>query len=150
MKFEKIVKFSPAFDKRDPLPHKNYGIGAVKCYMVLKGENGAVHFVFSTGIFLPEIVEEYYKDKRDLFHYEYDGKGSQSYYMGFDVGYHSLKPLDKYQKEREGRPCDWLDDRLCWGDGSALRAEEWMDVLVRQGSDKIWEMLEEEYKSILE
>lgn len=150
MKLERITKFSPAFDKRHKDPSKNYGIGAMRCFMVLKGKENAVHFIFSTGIYLPETVEEYYRDGRDLFHYTFTGnEGKQSYYMGHDVGYHSLVPLHDYQLEYGSRAnCDWLDGQSCYGDGSALRADEWMDVFVREGSDKIWEMLEVEYKTM--
>jgi len=38
MKLERIVDFSPAFDKRHKDPKKNYGIGAVLIRFVLKGE----------------------------------------------------------------------------------------------------------------
>lgn len=149
-KLEQIVKFSPAYDKRDPDPKKNYGIGCTRCFMVLKGEKGCVHFAFGTGMYLEKTVEEYYKDGRDLFHFTFSGsEGKQSYYMGYDVGYHSLEPTTEYEKERGPREnCDWLDGRPCYGDGSALRAETYMKVLVEEGSDKIWEMLEAEYKSV--
>jgi len=146
-KLERITHFVPAFDKRNPDPHKNYGIGSVKCMMVLKGKNGAVHFIFSTGMFLPETIKEYYRDKRDLFHFNYEGgEVKQSYYMGFDVGYHSHKPEFDGQHVSQTK-CKWLDGKPCYSDGSGLRAEEWMDIFIRKGSDEIWKMLEEDYKS---
>ena len=49
---EKLVFFDPAWDKRHHDPNKNYGIGSMRCRMILKGKEGAVHFVFSTGMFL--------------------------------------------------------------------------------------------------
>lgn len=146
---ERITKFVPAYDKRDPDPKKNYGIGCMRCFMVLKGSKGAVHFIFGTGIFLPETVQDYYKDGRDLFHYNFKGsEGRQAYYMGYDVGYHSHVSQFEGQTPREN--CDWLDNKPCYGDGSALRAEEWMDIFVRKGSDEIWKMLEEDYKELFE
>lgn len=97
--------------------------------------------------------------------------------MGYDVGYHSLKPMYegqqlrhptkmvipkgediktmapedvikkiKFRKKGAKPPvCEWLG-KPCYCDGSALAAEEYMNVLVKEGSDKIWEMLEKEYK----
>ena len=61
-KFEKITTFLPAYDKRSDNPSKNYGIGAVRCHMTLKGEKGATCFIFCTGMYLPKTVEEYIKD----------------------------------------------------------------------------------------
>lgn len=143
---ERITKFKPAFDRRDSNPSKNYGIGCVQCFMVLKGNEGAVHFTFSTGMLLPETVDEYIRSGKAR--YEVGNFGV--YYLnkptGYDVGYHSPVPLYEYQKEYGGREnCDWLGGP-CFSDGSALRADEWLDIFLREGSDKIWEMLELEYK----
>jgi hypothetical protein len=38
----------------------------------------------------------------------------------------------------------------CYCDGSAMRAEEWFNILVSQGSDKIWEMMEAEYHDLFD
>lgn len=143
-KLERIVKFTPAFDKRDPDPKKNYGIGAVQCFMVLKGKGGAVHFTFYTGFYLPEVMKEQIA-KHGVNAFIYDFNQKPMYPMGADVGYHSYKPLDDYQKDWKRDNCDWLDGEACYGDGSALRAEKFMEILIREGSDKIWELLEEDY-----
>ena len=144
-KLERITTFEPAFDKRHDDPNKNYGICSVRCRMVLKGEKGAVQFLFLTGMFLPETVKEYYKTKMDLFH-TYSG-GDQAYYMGFDVGYHSHKP--RYEGQTSStKNCEVLDGKPCYCDGSSMEAEKYMDILVREGSKKIWEMLEKYYKEI--
>lgn len=42
---ERIVEFTPAFDKRSSDPSKDYGIHGVDMRMVLKGENAATQFV---------------------------------------------------------------------------------------------------------
>ena len=141
---EKIVTFTPAFDKRNSDPKKNYGIGSVRCNMVLKGKKGAVHFVFSTGIYLPETIREYKQDGRDLFHFS---DGRPSYYMGFDVGYHS--PTKRFKEQGiSQKECEWLDGKPCYCDGSGLRAEKFMDILIRKGSDAIWKELEKDYKEL--
>lgn len=142
---QRIVKFRPAFDKRDPDPSKNYGIGCVECFMILKGEKGAVHFIFMTGMFLPETMEEYIKDGRAR--YEMLSEHHPYWFnkpMGVDVGYHSYTPGFEGHQARQN--CDWLDGKPCYGDGSALRAEEWFNIFLREGGDKIWEMLEEDYR----
>lgn len=168
---EKITIFSPAFDKRSDDPKKNYGIGSVKCSMVLKGPEGAVHFMFGTGMFLPETMQEYAKNGQ-LTPVKFGIKGE--YFMlqrpmGYDVGYHSPTPrFDSHEvtwptKMRKTGPevydmafdkigdkapvCDWIGVP-CYSDGSAMRAETFMDVLLREGSDKIWSMLEDEYNDL--
>lgn len=144
---ERITKFSPAFDKRHDDTNKNYGIGAVHCYMVLKGDKGAVHFTFSTGMYLESTMQEYANDGKLTPRRRGFGLEGYSLFpapMGYDVGYHSPVPTTEYQKERPGRECDWIGTK-CWGDGSALRADAWMDILIAEGSDKIWSMLEQEY-----
>ena len=144
-KLEKITKFIPAFDKRSDDPKKDYGIGCVNCFMVLKGKKGAVHFMFMTGMFLPETMLEYIKDKRGLAKLTSYGKGyfSLNDPMGCDVGYHSSKKMFDNQTISQ-KKCEWIDGP-CYCDGSAMEGDRWMDILLRNGSDKIWEMLEEDY-----
>ena len=137
-RLEKITIFKPAFDKRDPDPTKSYGIGAVKCFMVLKGKKGAVHFVFSTGMYLPETHRGWLSKPEFSIH-------DAVKYMGFDVGYHSPCPMFDNQKISQEK-CDWIG-KPCYFDGSALRADKFMDTLIRKGSDSIWEMLEQDYNT---
>lgn len=56
--FQEITEFSPAFDRRDPDPKKNFGIHGVELRMVLKGPEGAVQFVLYTNWQLPHVREE--------------------------------------------------------------------------------------------
>jgi hypothetical protein len=147
-KLERIVRFFPAFDKRNPDPSKNCGIGAVRCIMVLKGNDRAVHFVFSTGMYLPETMQEYAKDGRLT---PTKSSFSERYYimnspMGYDVGYHDIKRHFKGQHVSKDN-CDWIG-RPCYGDGSALQSDRFMDMLLRQGDEAIWTALEEEYKQL--
>ncbi len=150
-KLEKEVLFLPAFDKRNDNPKKNFGIGAVRCFMVLKGKKGAVCFQFSTGILLPKTILEYIK--KGLAKYEIFPSGGDHYHflnspMGFDVGYHARKPQYKGQKVGQ-RTCMFLNDKRCYYDGSGMRAEAYMNVLTEKGSDAIWKMLEGEYKLLI-
>jgi hypothetical protein len=140
-KYEKIVKFKPAFDKRTDNPATNYGIESMRCFMILKGKDIATHFIFGTGIYLPHTIKEYHKSGRDLFHFD----GEQSYYMGHDVGCHDVKPHFEGQKISKDK-CELLDGRPCYYDGSASRSEEFMSILVEKGSDAIWEELQKDIK----
>lgn len=135
---EKIIKLLPAFDKRHKDPNKNYGVGGVKVMMILKGEEGAVHFIFNTGMMLPSVYKWW--NERGLGRYD----GDHLPYMGYDVGYHSHAPLYEEQGISQDN-CEWIGGP-CYSDGSALAAEEYMNVLIEKGSDAIWEMLEERYK----
>ncbi len=147
-KLERITHFTPAYDKRNPVPSKNYGIGCMRCFLVVKGEKGAVHFVFGTGILLEKTVEDYIKEGKANYELHSFGAFYLNKPMGYDVGYHSLTP--QYEGQESRKDCEWLDGKACYGDGSAMRAEEWMKIFVAEGSEKIWSMLEEEYKSTFE
>lgn len=136
-KLERITILKPAFDKRSPIPEKNYGIGNVKCLMVLKGKKGAVHFIFGTGMYLAETHRKWLVNFPDH---------DPVQYMGYDVGYHSPTPDFENQIKSQDK-CEWIG-KPCYCDGSAMRADKWMDILVRQGSEKIWEMLEKDYQEM--
>lgn len=143
-KLEKITYFRPAYDKRHTDPKKDYGIGNVTCLMILKGKKGAVHFSFSTGMLLTETMEEYIRDGRAKYELTSYGHYYLNKPMGYDVGYHALKPQFKGQESR-GK-CEWLDNKPCYCDGSALASDEYLDVLLKKGSPEIWTMLEADYK----
>lgn len=177
---ERITKIRPAWDKRNPDPKKDYGIHSMQIWMILKGDLGAVHFTFSTGIFLEETEKRLAKE--GSLDWEELSPGhwfSVIKAMGYDVGYHSPKPLYEgqevvwptkriepkkkapmnfededtlptYEKIGDAAPvCEWLGVP-CYCDGSAMRAEEWFNILRAEGSDKIWEMMEAEYQSRFE
>ncbi len=132
--FERIIEFSPAFDKRDDDPKKNYGIGAVKIRFVLKGKKGAIQFVVGTDWYLPHNQKEVGNSIRGGIKPD-----------GWDVGYHSPKPIYEGQTSM-GEACQYLDGRDCYYDGSGLRADEWVEkYLLRGGSDAVWRAIEREY-----
>jgi hypothetical protein len=65
MKFERIVLFDPAFDKRNDDPKKNYGIGSVRMTMVLRKGSRAIQFMVFTNWNLPHVEEEFRLKPRD-------------------------------------------------------------------------------------
>src|SRR5690606_10744290 len=139
---EKIIKFRPAFDKRNANPNKNYGIHGVEIAFVLKGELGAVQFVIFTNWHLPHVTEEFLAkplDKMDI----------RCLFMpsAADVGYHSPKPM--YEGQEPVGECECLDGKICYYDGSGLQAQDiFNNILLTEGSDGVWKELERRYKNI--
>ena len=119
-KFERIVEFYPAFDKRDPSPSKDYGIGALCCKMILIKDNKAVQFYFSTGIYLP-----HNKTKDEL--------------RGYDLGYHA--PAAQYEGQIGIEDCPYIKGK-CYYDGSSLNSDPVVDILLRKGGEAVWKFLE--------
>ena len=135
--FEKIVWVQPAFDKRDPDPKKDYGIGACRIVFILKGPLGAVQFMIGTRWHLPHIQ----RDKRQWQH-DSDTRFDRIYPGGWDLGYHSIKPMYDGQKPMER--CDVLDVP-CYYDGSSLMADEMVGDFLSGGTKWLWPKLEEYY-----
>lgn len=150
-KLEKIVEFSPAYDKRNTNPKKDHGIGAVRIRFVLKGKKGAVQFLMGTNWFLPETIAEYKTGFKSGITGEIkttnllDEKNDCSGISGWDIGYHSKKPMyEGHESIDENCP---YTDGICYYDGSGLRAKDIPELLVRKGSDEIWKYLEKYYLS---
>ena len=132
---ERIIEFSPAYDKRDPDPTKNYGIHGVSLRMVLKGQRGAVQFLLYTGWQLPHVRDEF--------------KGTATHVLPADVGYHSPVPLYEGQNKIT-ESCQYLDGQACYYDGSGLAAERFFDVLTQEGDVGVWRELERYYAETFE
>jgi hypothetical protein len=149
---ERITKITPAWDRRDPDPEKNYGIHGCDLRMVLVGELGAVQFVLMTGWFTNAVRAE-------------KGTGVGNLYpLPADLGYHSPVPMYDGQTrigelvfdkgdilkeptkipEKDLPNCEYLG-KPCYYDGSGLAAEETFDILTSEGSDGVWKHLEKYY-----
>jgi len=139
--FERRMTITPAFDKRHKDPSKNYGIGSSELRMVLLGPLGATQFVAYTGWYLPQNMMDVLE--RELSFREQHGHRLSLPLIGVDVGYHA--PHAQYD-DQEKRECDLLPGGACYYDGSSLRADEWASILIAEGSERIWTMLEEEYR----
>lgn len=134
MEFTREVEFTPAFDKRDSDPKKNYGIGGVDIRFLLKGKEGAIQFRLSTGWNLPHVKAEH-KGRHTV---------CELYPMPTDLGYHSLKPMYNDHSPLTDE-CGVLDGKPCYYDGSGLAAERVFDVLVSEGHGGVWRELEDYY-----
>ena len=145
MEFERMVKFYPAFDKRNPEPSKNYGVHGVDLLMVVKGDKGAVQFKLFTNWMLPHVVEE--RMNKPMF----DDMDIKCFYMPqpADLGYHSYKPVYEGQTPIT-KSCELLDGKPCYYDGSGLNAERIYKVLLEKGSDGVWQELEDYYREVFE
>lgn len=131
-KLERIIKTKPPFDKRHPNQSKNYGVGSLTLWFILKGSKGAVQFAFMTGAYPNHVQQEFHE------------KGLKpTGFMGMDVGYHSPKPMCEGQTKMD---CDLLPKGKCYYDGSALRATEVLQIYMEGGDEAIWKFLETEYK----
>lgn len=140
IKLTREIQISPAFDKRSKDPKKDYGIHGCELRFVLKGKDGAVQFVLYTNWQLPHVTEEFItkpiKDNIDL--------KVRFLPLPADLGYHS--PIPQYKDQEPMGPCEYLDGKSCYYDGSGLAAEEVFKLMLKEGSDGVWKKLENYYK----
>ena len=142
-KWERIVEFSPAYDKRHPNSRKNYGIGAVLIKFILKKDNKAVQFMLGTDWYLPETIKEYREKGVKNWRRTVRLRGENDCGIsGWDIGYHSPKPMFKGQTSTK---CAYIKGK-CYYDGSGLYAQENQEILIRKGSEGIWKFLEKHWK----
>ena len=153
MEFERIVEFSPAFDRRHSDPAQNYGIGGVQIRFVLKGPVGAVQFVVSTHWYLPHIQRE-----KRAWQFEFATRYDEIDPQGRHLGYHadSQHPIRDWHSDRPqtadewltpSRECSYVPSGRCFYDGSVLAAERLVTVLLEEGGDGVWQELEQYYDS---
>jgi hypothetical protein len=139
--WKKELTIEPGFDKRDPNPHKDYGVHGCTIRFKLIGEIGAVHFIAYTD-WLPLNVQRERMGKEVVGSYPDVCQvvtGVQP--MAVDLGYHSAKPLRDWQKDEEARDCDILPGGKCYGDGTAMGAEPVRDRLLAEGEAGVWKEL---------
>lgn len=144
---ERIIEFDPAFDRRDPVPSKNYGIHSVTLRFILKGELGAVQFIVYTNWHLPSVTKE--RDLKALTE-PLDQIQLNVLFrpMAADLGYHSRKPMYDDQEMLSDK-CPVLDG-VCYYDGSGLNAQPVFEILLKEGGEGVWSRLEEEYHTVFE
>lgn len=139
---EKIVSFSPAFDKRHADPAKNYGIHGVDIRFVLKGKSGAVQFLIYTNWHLPKVQNEMNAHAlRSCDKYAIESLLP----MPADFGYHSK--CQQYEgQESITDSCEYCDGQPCYYDGSSLYAETVYKRLVQEGDSGVWDELQKYYE----
>lgn len=139
--FERQLEFQTAYDGRDE--PGNYGIHGCELKLILKGEEGASTLLVFTGWHLPHVTAEW-------------GERPPSTFLtrpnGVDISYHSAtRPAwlegepEEVDNMHHRDDCAYTKSGECWYDGSALRAEGFVDLLIAKGMDAVWEALRAEY-----
>lgn len=123
MNLERIFVVEPAFHK------KNHGIHCAELRMVVKGDRGAVQFVLFTGWYLPH------------------SSVADTKPLPADLGWHSPKPMYKGQSPVR-QSCEYLDGKPCYYDGTSLGAQDVFNLLISEGSDAVWTLLENRYHEL--
>ena len=136
-KLERRIDFTPAFDRRNADPKKNYGIHGVEMRWYLIGPRGVIQFVVYTGWMLPQIYEEEAYKSRDLSIIR-----TLSRPMAADLGYHS--PIPKYEYQLKMEECQFFEGG-CYYDGSSLAADRILQLLIAKGGEAVWLEMEEYY-----
>ena len=134
---DKSIEWSPAYDKRDPDPSKNYGVHGIDLKFILKGPKGAAQFLVYTNWHLPSVREEW----------DAMVKAHLLQPLPADVGYHAYVPQYEGQ-ESLTESCRYLEDGPCFYDGSGLSAQRVFDRFVTEGEDAVWEELQLVYDDI--
>lgn len=135
-KLERIIKFYPAWDKRNSDPKKDYGVHGVEMKWLLKGKKGVIQFLVFTNWQLKHVQEEI--DTRSDFHVPVLYKPIPA-----DIGYHSPIPMDEDQEAMGS--CEFLNGKQCYYDGSTIGADRIFNILIEKGDEAVWEELEKEY-----
>jgi len=60
----------------------------------------------------------------------------------WDIGYHSLTPM--YEGQTSMAKCK-VTDGDCYYDGSSLQADEYLEILIKEGTDGLWSALEKRF-----
>lgn len=144
--FTREVLFTSAFDKRDPSPSKNYGIGAVRIIFALKGPAGVVTWTIGTDWYPSALqksgeLEDMRTNLRNI------GGSYTVNPQNWDLGYHAPTPLYEDQDICQ-QSCDFLDGKPCYYNGSGLNGEYLVEILLTKGSEGIWPELEKEYQEM--
>ena len=120
------------YDKRDPDPSKNCGIGGAHLgFYYGNPVDGVVLFAMLTDWYPPTLAREM-KSRR--------ARTCDIFPMAAGLGYHSPAPRCEGQGEMK---CDRLEGDLCYYDGSGLNAQRVMDMLLTEGSEAAWKLIEE-------
>jgi len=154
-KLKREMIITPAYDKRNDDPKKDWGIGSCRIFFAVIGKKGAVTVNFFTNWFLPSTIKEYKEEGifrrtldsdmlREQFKTKIDLEADRPSISAGSWDYHSKKPTYEGQLPTTG--CNWLDKSKCYGDGSCMRAERYLIILLEKGSNGIFEQLEIDYK----
>ena len=135
----RLVEWTPAFDKRNANPKKNYGIHGMNLRFVLKGPEAATQFLIYTNWLL-----KHNQDETDAPTQFSTLTHLLCHPLPADLGYHSLRPVYSEQLAIADK-CPYLDDRPCYFGGSGRNAEDLYWRFVAEGDAVVWRELESLY-----
>lgn len=133
--FSTRIDFQPAFDRRDPNPAKNYGIGSMRMTFILLGPKGAVQWMISTEWFTESARQHLASFSRE--------HARPHEPRAWDLGYHAKEP--QYEGQEGRQDCHLLEGGTCYYDGSGLNAELLTERFIAEGVDYLWPALHAEY-----
>lgn len=143
MNLERIIRISGAYN--GTAHPRNYGISSMGIWMAVKGPKGGISCAFSTSWYLPQNQAASFS----MFAggYPFDPLVELMAPKGTDISYHSKVPTWESADFEQTPLADCvLTDGPCYCDGSSLDAQErWQPVFLHEGSDGIFERLEQYY-----
>ena len=140
--FVRELVLVPPFDKRHSNPSEDYGVHGMDLKMYLTKGKRCIQFIVFLPVYLPQVVESMISGSLHSPS-KYSFKG-----MGASVGYHSPTPL--YEGQRISVTDCPFTGGDCYHNESYLRAEAYYRVFLEKGVDRIWQMLEKEYRTMFE
>jgi hypothetical protein len=136
--FTHQIVFSPAWDKRDPNPSKNYGVHGVHITFTIRKDGEGLTFSIGTNWHLPHVQLETDNRPSDsrfpfLFHKP----------LAFGVDIHLKTKPNEYSPHREH--CE-VTGGECWSKGSALLGEEFLQTLIEKGDEALFRRMELQFE----
>ncbi len=151
---KKKIMFSAGYDKRG---EKNLGIHGLEIRFILKNYKGAVQFLIFTNWFpsgpgLNWFEIESCRDDSEtkpmfvtiLINHFLPAIFRRP--IPADLGYHSPKPM--YENHKPMGPCEFLDGKECYYDGSTLNAMKIFKALLTDGEEGVWRELKDYHEYV--
>lgn len=140
--FERWVECHPSRNWIRTDPNRNYGITNMKMLFYVRGPKGAVQWMIGT--------EWGIKPVRDhLARFPRDDMDKMRQPHGWDLGYHSFKPMYEGQSALSEN-CPALNGDRCFYDGSGLNADLLIEGFLARGTEWLWPQLEAYYRCTFE
>lgn len=130
-----------AYDRRNEDPSKDYGIGACRIFFVVSGKKGAITVNFGTNWYLPSTVTEYKQVGVRGRIVDLEKESSPITFYSWDI--HSKKKM--YLGQKKMKACEFVKGG-CYCDGSCSKSEQYLTLLLQNGSNAVLDQLEKDYK----
>lgn len=140
-KLEHIIKTRPPFNKTSKNPNKNYGVGSMLIWFIVKGAKGAIQFQLNTGGYLKEVACKWANEGK--LTYSFNNEPMLGIIQGWDLGYHS--PIPMYEGQSKMKDCDIIKGG-CYYDGTSLGADKPLQIYIEKDEEGLWKFLEEIYE----